>query len=91
MWGCIEDDPKTRPVLRTALDDAVEDELIDANPLAGKKMRRKGDTKARKDEIDPFSAEERAAILGVATGQEKNFLQFALWTGLRISELCALD
>jgi len=77
--------------LRTALDDAVEDELIDANPLAGKKMRRKGDTKARKDEIDPFSAEERAAILGVATGQEKNFLQFALWTGLRISELCALD
>jgi integrase len=78
-------------VLRTALDDAVEDEFIDANPLAGKKMRRKGDTKPRKDEIDPFSAEERAAILGVAAGQEKNFLQFALWTGLRISELCALD
>jgi integrase len=78
-------------VLRTALDDAVEDELIDANPLAGKKMRRKGDTKPRKDEIDPLSAEERAAILNMATGQEKNFLQFALWTGLRISELCALD
>jgi integrase len=58
-------------VLRTALDDAVEDELIDANPLAGKKMRRKGDTKPRKDEIDPFSAEERTAIPGVATGQEK--------------------
>lgn len=78
-------------VLRTALDDAAEEELIDANPLVGKKMRRKGDTKPRKDEIDPFSAEERAAILGKATEQEKNFLQFALWTGLRISELCALD
>ena len=78
-------------VLRTALDDAVEDELLDANPLAGKKMRRKGDTKPRKDQIDPFSAEERAAILDAATGQERNFIQFAFWTGLRISELCALD
>ena len=78
-------------VLRTALDDAVEDELLDANPLAGKKMRRKGDTKPRKDEIDPFSAEERAAIIDAANGQERNFIQFAFWTGLRISELCALD
>jgi integrase len=78
-------------VLRTALDDAVEDELLDANPLAGKKMRRKGDTKPRKDEIDPFSAEERAVIVKAAKGQERNFIQFAFWTGLRISELCALD
>jgi integrase len=54
-------------------------------------MRRKGDTKPRKDEIDPFSAEERAAILNTATGQERNLLQFAFWTGLRISELCAPD
>lgn len=78
-------------VLRTALDDAVEDELLDANPLSGKKIRRKGDTKPRKDENDPFSAEERAAILDAANGQERNFIQFAFWTGLRISELCALD
>jgi len=78
-------------VLRTALDDAVEDELLDANPLAGKKMRRKGDTKPKKDEIDPFSAEERTAIFEAAKGQERNFIQFAFWTGLRISELCALD
>jgi integrase len=78
-------------VLRTALDDAVEDELLDANPLAGKKMRRKGDTKPRKDEIDPFSAEERTAIFEAAKGEERNFIQFAFWTGLRISELCALD
>lgn len=78
-------------VLRTALDDAVEDELLDANPLAGKKMRRKGETKPRKDEIDPFSAAERAAIIDAAHGQQKNFIQFAFWAGLRISELCALD
>lgn len=78
-------------VLRTAFDDAVEDELLDVNPLAGKKMRRKGDTRPKKDEIDPFSADERATIVETAKGQERNFIQFAFWTGLRISELCALD
>ncbi|MCU7837939.1 MAG: site-specific integrase [Candidatus Thiodiazotropha sp. (ex Troendleina suluensis)] len=78
-------------VLRTAFDDAVEDELLDANPLAGKKMRRKGNTRPKKDEIDPFSAEERTAILSTAKGQERNLLQFAFWTGMRISELCGLD
>lgn len=54
-------------------------------------MRRKGETKPRKDEIDPFSAEERAVIIDATHGQEKNFIQFAFRTGLRISELCALD
>jgi len=73
------------------LDDAVEDEFLDANPLAGKKMRRKGDTRPKKDEIDPFSAEECAAIFEVARDQERNFTQFAFWTGLRSSELSALD
>lgn len=55
------------------------------------KSRRKGDAKPKKDEIDPFSAEERTAIFEAAKGQERNFIQFAFWTGLRISELCALD
>ncbi len=76
-------------VLRTALDEAVEDELIDNNPLAGKKIRRKGIL--REDEIDPFSGEEREAIINAATGQERNLIQFAFWTGMRISEFCALD
>ena len=76
-------------VLRTALDDAVEDELIENNPIAGKKIRRK--SVIREDEIDPFSSEEREAIINAATGQERNLIQFAFWTGMRISELCALD
>lgn len=76
-------------VLRTALDNAVEDELIENNPLAGKKIRRKATVK--EDEIDPFSSEEREAIFAAATGQERNFILFAFWTGMRISELCAID
>lgn len=77
-------------VLRTALDDAVDDEVLPANPLAGKKIRR-GDSDPKTDEIDPFSADERTAILAACDGQERNLIQFALWTGMRISELCAID
>lgn len=76
-------------VFRLALEDAVDDELIEVNPLAGKKLKRAA--KPKDDEIDPFSQDERTAILNAADGQERNLLQFALWTGLRTSELCALD
>lgn len=78
-------------VLRTALDDAVDDELLDMNPLAGRKIRR-GDSAPKDDEIDPFTDDERTAILAACVDpQERHLVQFAFWTGLRISELCALD
>lgn len=76
--------------LRSALDDAVEDELIDANPLAGYTYSRKGAAKT-KDAIDPFDAKEQAAILAALSGQGRNLIQFAFWTGLRTSELIALE
>lgn len=76
--------------LRSALGDAVDDELIDANPLAGWTYSVKGKPRAD-DEIDPFSKEEQAEILAAASGQYRNLLQFALWTGLRTSELVALE
>lgn len=76
--------------LRSALNDAVDDELIESNPLAGWTYSVKGKPKVE-DEIDPFTKEEQAAILAAATGQYRNLLQFALWTGLRTSELVALE
>jgi len=76
--------------LRSALNDAVDDELIESNPLAGWTYSVKGKPKAE-DEIDPFTKEEQAAILAAATGQYRNLLQFAFWTGLRTSELVALE
>lgn len=76
-------------MLRTALDDAAEDELIEHNPLAGKKIRRKA--AVRDDEIDPFSSDEREAIVEAASGQERAFIQFVFWTGMRISELRAIN
>src|SRR5262249_21091721 len=50
-----------------------------------------GPTKSKVRQIDPFGKEERQAILGRLEGQGFNLVQFAFWTGLRTSELCALD
>jgi integrase len=76
--------------LRSALSDAVDDELIESNPLAGWTYSVKGKPRTE-DEIDPFSPDEQRAILAAATGQYRNLLQFAFWTGLRTSELVALE
>lgn len=77
-------------VLRTALQDAVMDDLIETNPLYGWKYVDR-DLPKVEDDIDPFTPEEQAAILGSMSGQIRNLYQFAFWTGLRTSELVALD
>lgn len=81
--------------LRAVLDQALNDELLDRNPLdrvAVTKVLRDTTRKSSREEVDPFDAAERAAILEAARpGHERNVWQFALWTGLRTSELIALD
>lgn len=77
-------------VLRTALDDAVQDEILDSNPLREWTYQIKDRTRVEDDEVDPFTAEEQQKILSVATGQIRNLIQFALWTGMRTSELVGL-
>lgn len=81
--------------LRITLQQAVEDELIEANPLYGWTYRRKEAPKVI-DDVDPFSIEEQAAILkalGEKPGRADglHLIRFALWTGLRTSELVALE
>ncbi|MFT4171792.1 MAG: site-specific integrase [Rhodocyclaceae bacterium] len=78
-------------VLRQALQDALDDELIDANPLYGWKFARKEAPKPT-DDIDPFSADEQRAIVDACRhDQVRNLFQFAFWSGLRTSELVALE
>ena len=77
-------------VLKAALDDAAEDELIETNPLAGWTYTKLAPPRTT-EKIDPFSKEEQAIILAQSEGQNRNFIQFSLWTGLRTSELVALD
>ena len=75
--------------LRAALQDAVDDELIDTNPLLDFRFRRNEAPKP--SDVDPFNKDEQAAILSAFTGQHKNLFQFAFWSGLRTSELVALE
>ena len=77
-------------VLRKALDDAVEDEIIDSNPLAAW-CYSKVEAPKDEDDIDPFTIDEQAIILRNLEGQGRQLIQFAFWTGLRTSELVALD
>lgn len=77
-------------VLRAALDDAVENELLDANPLANWTYAKAGAVQ-EDDDIDPFTAAEQRAILSGLAGHAKNLVQTALWTGMRTSELVALE
>ncbi len=74
--------------LRTALTEAVEDEMIENNPLQGWTYTRKEEPS--EDHIDPFSKQEQADILAVLNGQGRNLIRFAFWSGLRTSELVAL-
>lgn len=76
--------------LRSALDDATEEELIEVNPLAGWTYSLK-EAPPKEDDVDPFSPEEQQAVLGALSGQARNMMQFALWTGLRTSEPVALE
>jgi integrase len=76
--------------LRIALQEAVDDELIEANPLYGWSYQRKEPPKPG-DDIDPFTPAEQAAILKALAGAGRNLVQFAFWSGLRTSELVALE
>lgn len=75
---------------RSALNDAVEDEVIDSHALIGWSYRKKEEIK-EDDDIDPFTREEQQALLRASRGETWAQLQFAFWTGLRPSELIALE
>jgi len=77
-------------VFRAAFQEAFEDELIESNPLAGW-VYRKAEPPKKSEDVDPFTAEEQTAILAALDGQGRNLIQFAFWTGLRTSELIALE
>lgn len=80
--------------LRVALNDAVIRKLLTDNPLHGWAYRRREAANTNpdeEDEIDPFDAEEQAALLAAMPAQVRNLYQFAFWTGLRTSELVALE
>lgn len=85
-------------VLSIPLDDAVDDELIEKNPVKGYTLRKPRKAVSMEDAtededddvIEPFDDEERRLILANCSGQFHNQIKFNMWTGLRPSELIAL-
>lgn len=81
--------------LRSALDEAVTDGLITSNPanmVTASRYQSKSSPSDSDYIVDPLTPEEVAAIYSaVRYDQWKNLFQFAINTGLRSSELCALS
>ena len=76
-------------VLRPALQQAVNSDLLSKNPLD--KLIITGSKSKAKEKVDPFSHHEINTILNNCTGQIHNIFKFAFWTGLRPSELIELN
>lgn len=79
-------------LLRIALDDAVEEEIIRLNPVIGVKMPNKANIKPTKI-VQPYTPEEQRAFIAACEASKHdagavNIL--LLETGLRIGELLAL-
>ncbi|WP_272671777.1 MULTISPECIES: site-specific integrase [Providencia] len=81
--------------LRSALDEAVTDGLITSNPanmVTASRYQSKNSPSDSDYIVDPLTPEEVTAIYNaVRYEQWKNLFQFAINTGLRSSELCALS
>ncbi|WP_417332570.1 tyrosine-type recombinase/integrase [Halarcobacter sp.] len=74
-----------RKVMSRLFNDAIDDEIIDKNPLLRVRAPR-----VAPPEIQPFKIGEIKILLSNAEGQFKNFLATAFFTGARSGELIGL-
>ena len=79
--------------LRAVLNEAVNDDVIIKSPLDRVVLNKLLDKDICQSDYvpDPFNRQEIQALLRVAEGQIKNWVQFAFFTGLRPSELIGLQ
>lgn len=73
-------------LLRVALHDAVDRELLEANPARDVKLPRMVDATAKEDLEGILTPEEQAALLATMPPELSPVVRFALLTGLRKSE-----
>ena len=81
--------------LRAVLDRALNDDLIDGNPIDKIKVSKLVSRHQSRTnyEVDPFTYDEIKVVLGIAFEYDpriRNLLQFAFYSGLRTSELFGL-
>jgi len=79
--------------LRAVLSEAVNDDIIEKNPLDRIVLRKLLNKETSKTDYvpDPFDRKEIQALLAHAEGQVKHLIQLGFFTGLRPSELIALE
>lgn len=81
--------------LRSALDEAVTDGVLQINPVSLVRASRYQSDKSEAESsyvVDPLSPAEVDALLSAAGNKQwENLFRFAIQTGLRSSELCALS
>ena len=76
---------------RVVMKRAKKNELIKSNPFDELEPEElKLYYKSSDYQIEPFNTTEKEAITRTSTGQVRNFIQFAFWTGMRIGEMLAL-
>jgi integrase len=77
--------------LRSVFEDALNDDLIKFNPFDRIAMTKllKQTAKSSEYEVDPFTADERAALIKAARADEWPMVQFWFNAGLRPGELIA--
>lgn len=76
--------------LRAALQDAQHDDLIPVNPLYNWTYKR-NEAPNKISHVDPFTREEQQAIINAAVDVIRNQIITFFWTGMRTSELIALE
>ena len=77
---------KYKGILKGIFDIALEDEVIDKNPVPAIKLH----IKEEKPDIEPFKSEEVRTLLATANGWFRNFLGIAFYTGMRTGEIMGL-
>lgn len=79
--------------MRSMLDDAVNDELLEFNPLDRIALQKLLRQTAKKSQylVDPYDKDEMAALLKHCRPDERSMVQFWAETGLRPGELIALS
>lgn len=78
--------------LRSVFEDALNDELITFNPFERIALTKllKQTARSSEYEVDPFTMDERAALLKACRADERAQVQFMFASGLRPGELIAL-
>jgi integrase len=75
-----------KKIFSTILTDAVQDEIIEHNPIKKSKPLPTHQSK----EVEPFSIDEIEAILKNCSGQEKHIISYLFFTGVRTGECIGL-